>query len=66
MPELSGTELTQALQEVRPDLPVIVSSGYGGADLHLRARAAGACAVVNKPYDSHALAQALAGALRTR
>jgi PAS domain S-box-containing protein len=64
MPELSGTELARALQELRPDLPVIVSSGYGAADLHLRARAAGACAVINKPYDSNTLAQTLVRALK--
>jgi PAS domain S-box-containing protein len=63
MPELSGTQLTVSLKELRPDLPVIVSSGYGGADLHLRAHVVGACAVINKPYDSDSLAQALAGAL---
>jgi len=63
MPDLTGTELTVAIKELRPDLPVIVASGYGGADLHRRALAAGAQAVVNKPYDSSALAQALAFAL---
>ena len=35
-------------------------------DLHRRALAAGARAVVNKPYDSSSLAQALAGALEAR
>jgi PAS domain S-box-containing protein len=63
MPELTGTQLAVLIRELRPDLPVIVASGYGGADLHRRAVAAGACAVVNKPYDTSALAQALAGAL---
>jgi nitrogen-specific signal transduction histidine kinase/CheY-like chemotaxis protein len=63
MPELTGTQLAVSIKELRPDLPVIVASGYGGADLHRRALAAGACAVVNKPYDTGALAQALAGAL---
>jgi CheY-like chemotaxis protein len=63
MPDLTGTELAVAIKELRPDLPVIVASGYGGADLHRRALAAGAQAVVNKPYDSSALAQALAFAL---
>ena len=51
MPELTGTQLAVSIKELRPDLPVIVASGYGGADLHRRAMAAGACAVVNKPYD---------------
>jgi PAS domain S-box-containing protein len=63
MPELTGTQLAVSIKELRPDLPVVVASGYGGADLHRRAFAAGARAVVNKPYDSGALAHALAGAL---
>ena len=63
MPDLTGTQLAVSIKELRPDLPVIVASGYGGADLHRRAIAAGARAVVNKPYDSNSLAHALAGAL---
>jgi CheY-like chemotaxis protein len=62
MPHLTGTQLAVSIKELRPDLPVIVASGYGGADLYRRALAAGARAVVNKPYDSSTLAQALAGA----
>jgi PAS domain S-box-containing protein len=62
MPHLTGTQLAVSIKELRPDLPVIVASGYGGADLQRRALAAGARAVVNKPYDSSTLAQALAGA----
>jgi PAS domain S-box-containing protein len=66
MPELTGTQLAEHIKELRPDLPVIVASGYGGPDLHRRALAAGARAVLNKPYDSSSLAQALAEALEAR
>ena len=66
MPELTGTQFAEQIRELRPDLPVIVVSGYGGPDLHRRAVAAGARAVLNKPYDSSALAQALAEALEVR
>ena len=59
MPELAGTQLAVHIKELRPDLPVIVASGYGGPDLHGRALAAGARAVLSKPYDSSSLAQAL-------
>jgi CheY-like chemotaxis protein len=45
---------------------VIVASGYGGPDLQRRAAAAGAGAVLSKPYDSSSLAQALAAALEAR
>jgi CheY-like chemotaxis protein len=66
MPDLTGTQLAEQIRELRPDLPVIVVSGYGGPDLHRHALAAGACAVLNKPYDSSTLAQALAEALEAR
>jgi PAS domain S-box-containing protein len=66
MPELTGTQLAEQIRELRPDLPVIVVSGYGGPDLHRRALAAGARAVLHKPYDSSTLALALAEALEAR
>lgn len=66
MPDLAGTQLAEHIRELRPDLPVIVASGYGGPDLHRRALAAGARAVLSKPYDSSTLAQALAEALEAR
>ncbi len=66
MPGLGGSELAEHIRELRPDLPVIVVSGYGGPDLHRRALAAGARAVLSKPYDSSTLAQALAEALEAR
>jgi PAS domain S-box-containing protein len=66
MPEVAGSQLAEQVRELRPDLPVIIVSGYGGPDLHRRALAAGARAVLNKPYDSNALAQALAEALEVR
>jgi PAS domain S-box-containing protein len=66
MPELAGTQFAEHIRELRPDLPVIVASGYGGPDLHRRALGAGARAVLSKPYDSGTLAQALAEALEAR
>jgi CheY-like chemotaxis protein len=66
MPELTGTQFAEQIRDLRPDLQVIVVSGYGGPDLHRRAVAAGARTVLNKPYDSSALAQALAEALEVR
>jgi CheY-like chemotaxis protein len=66
MPGLGGSELAEHIRELRPDLPVIVVSGYGGPDLQRRALTAGARAVLSKPYDSSTLAQALAEALEAR
>ncbi len=60
MPGLSGVELIQALRQVRPNVPVLLVSGYLGAAVVRRAREAGADAVLGKPVARHELANALA------
>ncbi|HEY3252653.1 MAG TPA: ATP-binding protein, partial [Polyangiaceae bacterium] len=64
MPELTGTQLAMRVKELRPELPVVIASGYGGPELRRRARDAGVSQVVNKPYESGTIAQALAAALQ--
>ena len=59
----SGSELARRVKALRPELPVVIASGYGGADLRRRAREAGVSQVVDKPYEHHTIAQALAAAL---
>jgi FixJ family two-component response regulator len=63
MPELTGTQLALRVKALRPELPVVIASGYGGPELRKRARDAGVAQVVDKPYESHTIAQALAAAL---
>ena len=60
MPEMSGLELLTELRRVRPELPVVLVSGYGGPDLNAAAAAAGAQAVLMKPVGTAELAQCLA------
>jgi signal transduction histidine kinase/ActR/RegA family two-component response regulator len=60
MPEMSGLELIAELRRVRPELPVVLVSGYGGPDLNAAAAAAGAQAVLMKPLGTAELAQCLA------
>jgi signal transduction histidine kinase len=64
MPGMSGTELTAALRQQLPQLPVLLISGYGGALLASRAAAAGVSRVLTKPLQRVELAQALADVLR--
>jgi CheY-like chemotaxis protein len=68
MPGMTGSETFRALTAIRPDLPVVVCTGYA-ADAHIdtdvKRRIAG---LVQKPFTGERLARALqaAGALPTR
>ena len=64
MPEISGTQLVGELRQLRPDLPAILMSGYGGPDLQAQAQAAGIQVVLAKPLRSAELAAGLAGLLQ--
>src|ERR1700738_2941229 len=37
MPDLAGSELAREIRRVRPDVPIILMSGHGGAPLGARA-----------------------------
>jgi PAS domain S-box-containing protein len=63
MPGLTGTELAAALHRQRPDLPVVLVSGYIGPMMTERALAAGVSEILKKPVQSRELAAALARAL---
>jgi CheY-like chemotaxis protein len=61
MPDMPGTVLIGELRRIRPDLPAILMSGYGGPDLQSQAAAAGVHALLSKPLRAAELAQSLAG-----
>ncbi|MBI5771841.1 MAG: response regulator [Verrucomicrobia bacterium] len=48
MPEMTGLDLAAALRAIRPDLPVIISTGYQRPGLVEEARKLGVRAVINK------------------
>jgi CheY-like chemotaxis protein len=56
---MNGTALARAAHELRPDLPVLLCSGYGGEQFEARAAEAGVRAVLAKPLTARALALAL-------
>jgi signal transduction histidine kinase/CheY-like chemotaxis protein len=64
MPDLSGVELVREVRRVRPELPIVLMSGYSGARLTERARAAGVAELLRKPLVRRDIAEALARALR--
>ena len=63
MPELTGTDLAREIHQVRPEIPIILMSGYGGTQLTARATANGVNAVLRKPLQSRELAETLARVL---
>jgi CheY-like chemotaxis protein len=63
LPDLSGIEVVAGLRRARPDLPVVVITGYATADSLKRAVEAGAAGVLPKPFDEAELLAALRHAL---
>jgi DNA-binding NtrC family response regulator len=49
MPDLTGTELAREIWQLRPEISIILMSGYSGAPLSERALAAGVIDVLHKP-----------------
>jgi signal transduction histidine kinase/AmiR/NasT family two-component response regulator len=60
MPEMTGTELATALHRLRPELPIVLMTGYSGPMHAHRLEAAGVREVINKPLSSARLADCLA------
>jgi DNA-binding NtrC family response regulator len=70
LPDRSGTEVLHELSIRRPDLPVVLITGYATPDLAARAREAGAAAFLAKPFEARELIdcvrRALAGKATTK
>lgn len=63
MPDLAGTELARDIRMVRPAVPIILMSGYGGPQLASRAAEIGFNELLRKPLHRRDLAEALARVL---
>jgi CheY-like chemotaxis protein len=63
MPELTGTELAREIRQLRPDISIILVSGYSGTQLSERAQAAGVTDVLRKPLVRRDIAESVARAL---
>jgi predicted ATPase/signal transduction histidine kinase len=66
MPDLTGTELARQIRQLRPDISIILMSGYSGTQLSERAQAAGIIDVRRKPLVRRDIAEPVARALRLR
>jgi predicted ATPase/signal transduction histidine kinase/GAF domain-containing protein/CheY-like chemotaxis protein len=66
MPNLTGTELAREIRQLRPEISIILMSGYGGTQLSERAQAAGVIDVLRKPLVRRDIAEPVARALQAR
>jgi two-component system cell cycle sensor histidine kinase/response regulator CckA len=68
MPGMNGMDLANALHEIRPELPIILASGFGGLRTAHFARGPGRRLVLKKPFTTEVLArsvyQMLAGSIK--
>jgi len=55
MPEMDGIEVLQKIQEIKPDIPVIMISGHGNIDTAVEAIKDGAYDFIQKPLDLNRL-----------
>lgn len=59
MPEMGGAETFRRLREIRPDLPVLVCSGYSADAERKELLDSGAAGFLEKPFDTIDLARAV-------
>lgn len=64
MPRMNGVQLLQSLSALRPDLPVILMSGYGTAQL-AELGIAGPCGVLGKPFSPETLVSEVRRCIRS-
>jgi|GEM_PF-6660693 len=59
MPVMDGYELFSELKKLNPELPIILSSGYGDAEVSARMGSANISGIISKPYNPGRLREAL-------
>jgi signal transduction histidine kinase/ActR/RegA family two-component response regulator len=64
MPGMTGTELATAVHAVRPDLPIVLMTGYIGPAASERLRGSGIREVLRKPLLTRDIAESIARHLR--
>jgi two-component system cell cycle sensor histidine kinase/response regulator CckA len=55
MPRMGGLEAAEALRELRPDIPIILMSGYSVQEVTGRYAGHGIAGFVQKPFDKATL-----------
>jgi PAS domain S-box-containing protein len=59
MPDMNGEQAMERLREIRPDLPILLSSGYSEVEITKRLEGKGLSAFLAKPYRSADLINAI-------
>jgi CheY-like chemotaxis protein len=65
MPVMGGEEVFRLMNEMRPDIPIVISTGYGDTSVHEQFSSALA-GVIQKPYTAAMLVDMLAAVLVRR
>ena len=63
MPGMSGADLAERVRKVRPDLPIVMATGYGRVMSEERARELGVRPLLHKPFSMAVLGNAIQEAL---
>lgn len=63
LPGMNGLAVSSAMMEVRPELPILLCSGYLRLELREKAEAMGIRGILSKPCDADAIGDSLAQAL---
>jgi CheY-like chemotaxis protein len=66
MPDVTGTELAREFRRLRPEISIILASGYSGTQLNEGAQAAGIIDVLRKPLVRRDIAESVARALQAQ
>jgi CheY-like chemotaxis protein len=64
MPDMTGSDLAREIRALRPELPIVLMSGYVTPQFAARARELGVVEVLSKPLVARDIARSLAAALR--
>ena len=64
MPGMDGAELFGQIKTIKPDLPVIIITGYPDSDMMTWALAHRPFGVMNKPFTEHDIVEAVNNSLR--
>ncbi|MCF6179164.1 MAG: PAS domain S-box protein, partial [Geopsychrobacter sp.] len=59
MPGLTGEKLARKIRAIRPDIPIILCTGFSGDGTMIRAAESGVSEIITKPYDIERLAESI-------